>query len=349
MASLLKPFTQAFAHSQVPSLALRTYLVTGGSNGIGLSVARSLYSKGATVHILSLSEEIARSAQEYIKTGDLGLGPKDGDGEQIPGGKVEWKQCDFEDLNDVATTAKELGEKLERLDGVFLLAGKGVNEFSLTKDGYDSHLTLNNLSHHLLLSHLLPVLLRTSKLPNTDVRIIQMSSELHRATFGGPNETFGGGKFASEEEFKEDIGPSNLYARTKLAVTLFNKAVLQRHLPSPSPILAFTTHPGAVATGQQSQFKPAYGELVGGVMSAVTRVFMSTPDQGSISALWSGTSPELREEGKWKNGSYFTEARENGKESAEASDQDLIDNFYINSEKIIQKVTGGQLGPWREE
>lgn len=149
MASLLKPFTQAFAHSQVPSLAQRTYLVTGGSNGIGLSVARSLYSKGATVHILSLSEEIARSAQEYIKTGDLGLGPKEyaegfgaqkdksGDGEQIPGGKVEWKQCDFEDLNDVATTAKELGEKLERLDGVFLLAGKGVNEFSLTKDGYE--------------------------------------------------------------------------------------------------------------------------------------------------------------------------------------------------------------------
>lgn len=57
-----------------------------------------------------------------------------------------------------------------------------------------SHLTVNNLSHHVLLSHLLPVLEKTSKLPNTDVRIIQMSSELHRATLGGPSETFGGGK-----------------------------------------------------------------------------------------------------------------------------------------------------------
>lgn len=58
-------------------------------------------------------------------------------------------------------------------------------------------------------------------------------------------------------------------------------------------------------------------------MAAAVRPFMSTPDQGSISALWAGTSPELREEGKWKNGSYFTEARENGKESAEASDQEV--------------------------
>jgi len=78
-----------------------------------------------------------------------------------------------------------------------------------------------------------------------------------------------------------------------------------------------------VATGQQSQFKPAYGELVGAVMAAAVRPFMSTPDQGSISALWAGTSPELREEGKWKNGSYFTEAQEEGKESAEASDQEV--------------------------
>jgi len=26
----------------------------------------------------------------------------------------------------------------------------------------------------------------------------------------------------------------------------------------------------------------------------------------------------------------------------------MIDNFFFNSEKIIQKVTGGQLGPWTE-
>lgn len=88
------------------------------------------------------------------------------------------------------------------------IAGKGVNAFSLTKDGLDSHLAMNNLSHHLLLSHLLPVLEKTSNLPGADVRIVSMSSELHRATFGGPG-TFGG-KFKDLSEFSADVGQSNL-------------------------------------------------------------------------------------------------------------------------------------------
>lgn len=152
MSTILKQFSQAFSHSQIPSLKSKQFLVTGGSNGIGLSVARSIYAKGATVHILSLDEDIARSAQAYIESGDLELAPKEyaagfqgiishkdssGDGEQVPGGQVKWTRCNFEDLNEVAKTAKELKSKLERLDGVFLLAGKGVNDFSLTKDGYE--------------------------------------------------------------------------------------------------------------------------------------------------------------------------------------------------------------------
>lgn len=170
-----------------------------------------------------------------------------------------------------------------------------------------SHLTLNNLSHHLLLSHFLPYLLATSKRPDSDVRIVQMSSELHRATLpSGPSPGLGGSKFKEEDEFKKDVGPNGLYARTKLGVILFTKvgiradlsvpeeladhskleqALVQRYLPpSPAtgetpPVLAYATHPGAVATGQssfaasesnaeltsrmnlpgqQDQFKPAY-------------------------------------------------------------------------------------------
>lgn len=50
-----------------------------------------------------------------------------------------------------------------------------------------------------------------------------MSSELHRATFGGPSPNLGGDKFSTTDEFKKDVGQSNLYARTKLAVQLFTK------------------------------------------------------------------------------------------------------------------------------
>lgn len=99
-----------------------------------------------------------------------------------------------------------------------------------------------------------------------------------------------------------------------------SQGLIQRHIKTPSKILAFATHPGAVATGQQNQFKPAYGEVAGAVMAAVTRPFMRRPDQGSISALWALVAPDARSP-DWPNGSYFTDAKQFGQRSNEAKDQ----------------------------
>lgn len=49
---------------------------------------------------------------------------------------------------------------------------------------------------------------------------------------------------------------------------------------------------------------------------------MSRPDQGAISALWAGLAPDARDP-KWQQGSYFTEAKEEGKETEEARDQEV--------------------------
>ncbi|KAL8291739.1 hypothetical protein RQP46_001997 [Phenoliferia psychrophenolica] len=340
-----------YSPAEVPDLTGKVAFVTGGTNGIGLSLSRSLYTHGATVYVLGSSEETGRRGLAYIKGGRLSEAPADyaegfgnqtdtsGGGDKV--GKVEYVQCDLENLAEVAMVAKQLASKFERLDMAAFIAGKGVNAFSLTKEGLDSHLAMNNLSHHILLSYLLPVLEKTSELPGADVRIISMSSELHRATFGGPG-TFGG-KFASKREFSEDIGQSNLYARTKLCVLLFTEAVLQRHIKAPSKIRIFATHPGAVATGQQDQFKPAYGEVVGAVMGAVTRPFMRRPDQGALSALWALVAPDARDS-VYENGTYFSDPKQLGQRSNEAKDQNLIDNFWTGSEEVISSVAS--LGPW---
>jgi hypothetical protein len=66
-----------------------------------------------------------------------------------------------------------------------------------------AHLTINCLAHVVLISHLLPVLEKTStQHPEADVRLVLQASEMHRTTFGGPSENFGGDKFRSTEEFK---------------------------------------------------------------------------------------------------------------------------------------------------
>lgn len=102
--------------------------IAGGTNGIGLSLARTLYTHGASLYVLSHSEETARSGVAYVKSGALGDAPADyaegfGNGEDLSGGgdktgKVEFVKCNLEDLGEVGSVAKGLADKLDRLDMV---------------------------------------------------------------------------------------------------------------------------------------------------------------------------------------------------------------------------------------
>ncbi|GAA5953678.1 hypothetical protein JCM3765_006935 [Sporobolomyces pararoseus] len=349
MDTIRNLFGYGFSQAQVPSLVGKTFFVTGGSNGIGLSVSRTLYSHGARVVIVGGQQQHLDGAVSYIKTGDLKDAPEayasgfgsqkdnsaDGGGKS---GEIEAHLCDFKDLKAVAELGKKISELEKRIDVALLIAGLGVNEFELTKDGYDSHLIVNSVSQILLLSHLLPVLAETSKLSDTDVRIVSMSSELHRTTFANIT-------FSSEEEFKKDLGPLRLYSRTKLADILLIKRLVQLYLQPPSPIKAFSTHPGAVATQQTRQYVGAYGETVGSAMETVIRPAMRAPDDGALSILWASTASEARE--KYESGTYFSNPDQDGKETNEAKDQELIENFWNQSIKIIEIVAPGGLGPFK--
>ncbi|GAA5905516.1 uncharacterized protein JCM6883_005355 [Sporobolomyces salmoneus] len=343
-------FSYGFSQAQVPSLVGKTFIVTGGSAGIGLSISRTLYSHGARVVIVGGQQHHIDGAVDYIKSGDLKYAPEayaQGFGSQKDNsadggeesGEVEAHLCELKDLKAASELAKKLAEKEERLDGLLLIAGLGVNAFELTKDGYDSHLTVNSISQIVLLSHLLPVLEKTSKLPESDVRIVSMSSELHRATF------FADIKFASEDEFKENLEPLRLYSRSKLADILLIKRLVQLYLQPSSSVVAFTTHPGAVATGQVDQYKDAYGETAGNLIKATLPTVMRAPDDGALSVLWASTSKDARE--KYESGTYFANPDQDGKETNEAKDQQLIENFWNQSIKIIEKVAPGGLGPFK--
>lgn len=148
MASILKRFTQSYSHADTPSLVGRTFALTGASNGIGLSLSRTLYSHGAKLFLLSSNDDNAERAIDYIRSGDLSKAPQDyqegfggqkddSGAEGVSDGSVEWEKCDLSDLNQVAEVGHKLATSLDKLDGVYFIAGIGVNEFKLTKDGYE--------------------------------------------------------------------------------------------------------------------------------------------------------------------------------------------------------------------
>lgn len=216
----------------------------------------------------------------------------------------------------------------------------------MDSDGIERHFGVNHLGHFLLTNHLFPLIRRTAKQQGPAPRIVSISSELHRAASSSI-------KFANTAEINDqgsDMTAVGLYARSKLCNILFTKYGLVDRVikPSNARIFALATHPGAVATGQQDQFKEAYGQTFGTLMKAVTVPFMRSPEQGSLSTLWAATSDEVDKKG-WQ-GQYFSDPGVLGKETTQACDEQLGKNLWDVSEQLIKDKLGADgLLPWDEE
>lgn len=166
-----------------------------------------------------------------------------------------------------------------------------MGPYNVTKDNIDSHIQVNHIAQFHLIMTLLPLLQKT-----TNSRLIVQSSEFHRLHMI-KNLAFG-----SVEELNTDIGPQNLYARSKLAQILFIRALLRRKNQGvlgfdagnnePGPWL-IATHPGGVSTDQPKQAEQAYG-LLGQIGVAAIRPFLKDPmSQGCRPALFAATSMDV--------------------------------------------------------
>ncbi|KAF7977755.1 hypothetical protein HWV62_2848 [Athelia sp. TMB] len=324
-----------FQQSDVPDLTGMTVLVTGGTGGLGFEVAKTCALHNARVLLLSRKTEHGDEAIRQIK--EAASGTVD----------VEFIKCDLGSLKSVKEVADKIRNEEKRLNILIAGAGVGVNKFDVSADGIDRHFAVNYLGHYLLINRLMPLIRRTDKdLSQPAPRIVSISSELHRAASSSI-------KFASPAEITEeakDYSANNLYARTKLALILFTKFGLVERVIQPTKdarILALTTHPGAVATGQQEQFKEAYGQVLGSVMKAVTVPFFRTPEQGSLSTLWAATSDKVD---KSMQGYYFSDPETPGEETEQARDKQLGQNLWDVSEQLVKEKLGPDgLLPWDEE
>lgn len=213
-----------------------------------------------------------------------------------------------------------------------------MNSYAESSDGIDRHMAVNHLGHVLLVNRLLPLIRKTSHLPNTPPpRIVTVSSELHRAA---PSDV----AFASLEELNDpSLSALALYGRSKLANLLFTKYGLEGRVlrPNADDIIAVSVHPGNVHTGQQDQFKEAYGPIFGTIMKSAVIPFMRNPDQGSLSTLWAATSDDVEKNRVDFQGKYFNDPGVLGGESKQGCDPELGARLWSLTEKLIREK-GGQ-------
>lgn len=221
-------------------------LITGGTSGIGRSVAEGLAALGATVVITSRDRDRADDAAHEIET-------------SVGCGTVLGAEVDTGDFGSINELVERVRNELGPLDVLINNAGALTDEYRTNAEGIE--LTLS--------SHLVgPYHLTTSLRPHLrdGARVLWMSS-------GG---MYTQGLDVDRLEMSEDsFRGAVAYARAKRA-----QVELVRHLaPQWAPeIIMHSMHPGWVDTDGVDQGLPGFSTIMGPLLRS--------PDTGADTMVW---------------------------------------------------------------
>jgi NAD(P)-dependent dehydrogenase (short-subunit alcohol dehydrogenase family) len=202
------------------TMAGRTVLVTGASDGIGAEGARVLAAKGATVHVTGRSADKLRPVAEEVGTEPL--------------------VADFSRLDDVRRLAAQVGERVDTLDVLMNNAGGTFAPSKRTHDGHEPNFQVNHLAPFLLTHLLRPrlaaagssLVVNTSSIANLMGKIVLDDLDYeHRRAIEFP-----------------------AYGTGKLMNILFTRGISQRW--ADDGIVSVAVHPGPAGTsfGRDSWF-----------------------------------------------------------------------------------------------
>ena len=221
---------------------MKTILITGSTDGIGLKTALELASLGHEVVVHGRNEEKVQRARDAIR-------------QAAPDAMLHIVHADLTNLDAVVLMAEDLAARLPKLDVLINNAGVYMTGRKVSTAGFEMTLAVNYIAHFLITVRLLPLLKKS-----TEPRVITVSSIAHtrgRIDFDNLN---------GERHFDA----YHAYANSKLADTLFANELARRE-----PWLASNSlHPGVIDTKLLHTGFDAKGDSV--TIGARTSVYLAT-------------------------------------------------------------------------
>ncbi len=254
--SIVTTIPRGWKASNIGDLTGKTFLITGGTNGIGKETALELARAGA--HVTITARDAAKGAAVVA---------------EIAKERVDFKLLDLADLASVKKFAKEFTNPV---DVLILNAGVMATPFSLTKDGFELQMGTNHLGHFALAG-----LLREK----VKQRVVAVSSQMHRAARISN---------ITPDELRNrcrGIGaynPWSAYALSKLANLLFIHEFERRSNRNGWNIEAVAAHPGYAATNLISG--ATVQDRAGALANAI---FAQSAGRGALPTLCAATYPGL--------------------------------------------------------
>jgi NAD(P)-dependent dehydrogenase (short-subunit alcohol dehydrogenase family) len=277
--------------------ARRTFVITGGSDGIGLECASQLARSQPECRIVLVGRDPRRTA---AAVGRLRA--------ESPSCASDSLLCDFTDQAAVRRLADDLLSTCPRIDVLVNNAGTVFSRRTLTGDGVEATFAVNHLAGFLLTELLLDRIRESA--PS---RIVFTSSAGH----------YSGTLDLDDVGFEHGYSIMRAYSRSKLANVLTARR-LARRLEG-TGVTVTSLHPGSVATSIWSG-APWFARPV----LALMKRRMDAPEAGGSRLAYLAASPEV----EGATGGYYTRNRM-CEPSRLAQDDDLGDRLYELSMRLV--------------
>ncbi|OLQ03660.1 putative oxidoreductase [Symbiodinium microadriaticum] len=142
---ILAKASKTSAAKALPRVDGKVFAITGTTSGTGFVAAWVVAELGGTVLLLNRTSQRVSDSMDQLKT-------------IVPEGKFIDVACDLQDFESVRKAAAEIKSKYKMLYCLSLNAGIMATPDKATKDGYDTQMQTNHLSHFLLAAELFPLL-----------------------------------------------------------------------------------------------------------------------------------------------------------------------------------------------
>jgi NAD(P)-dependent dehydrogenase (short-subunit alcohol dehydrogenase family) len=237
----------------------RTFIVTGGSSGLGFETTRQLAAHGGRVVLAARSQAKGRDAVARITA--------------QPGAPIEFRALDLADLDSVRAFAAALLADGIGVDVLINNAGVMYPPRRLSPQGFESQFATNHLGHFALTGLLFDTIRH-----GQDPRVVTVSSGEHR----------GGSIHFGDLTGEKSYSPRAFYQQSKLANVLFGLELDRRVHAAGIGVRSVLAHPGYADTSLQSTGPTGLAKQL---MKVSNRLIAQSAAMGALPQLYAATDP----------------------------------------------------------
>jgi NAD(P)-dependent dehydrogenase (short-subunit alcohol dehydrogenase family) len=206
--------------------------------------------------------------------------------EAAPNGKFVNIECDLQDFASVQKAAEEVKSKYDSIYCLSCNAGIMMTPDAATKDGCDTQMQTNHLSHFILTAQLFPLLEKEAN-SGGDARVVFHSSGARDMTKKGLERQYfekkGGNLGGDGNSMLFGGGKQRRYAQTKLANSVMTYAMHEKLQAKGSKVRIICCHPGGSATNLGDDLQLSFFERA--LYSLFVKFALQSAEDGTMGLL----------------------------------------------------------------